>query len=96
MPTNRTRRRRRHGSAEEVAAWDAVFRFGRDFWGELRAFGTVTVSPHGQVSPNDLAEAWERLGPAFLATWTPEPRRPEPWVVTALAQADQDPAEAAQ
>jgi hypothetical protein len=88
VPTNRNRRRRRHGSAEEVAAWGAVFGFGLDFWGELRAFGTVAVDPYGQVSPEDLTEAWARLGPAFLATWTPEPGRPEPWAAAAAGRAE--------
>jgi hypothetical protein len=84
MPTSRTRRRRRHGSAEELAAWDAVFHFGWDFFGELRAFGTVAVDPYGRVSADDLAAAWERLGAAFLAGWTPELNQPEPWAASAL------------
>jgi hypothetical protein len=81
MPTTRNRRSRHRGSAAEVAAWSAVFEFGRDFFGELRQFGGVAVDAYGCVERQDAAAAWSRLGATFLQGDAIDPRR-QPWAVS--------------
>jgi|GEM_PF-4492680 len=76
MATNRTRRRRGHGSAAEAAAWEMVFDAGYDFFGELRDLGVVSVDAYGRVDPADAAEAWRRLGAHHLAGRKPDSHRP--------------------
>ena len=80
MPTKRRSHKRQRGSAAEVAAWEMIFRTGRDYFGDLRRFGTVEMIGLGVVSRADAAEAWARLGAYFMANYQPEPDR-QPWAV---------------
>ena len=87
MPVKR-RASKRKTHTVTAEAWDLIFECGRDYFADLAAIGLV--QPHRLPESADraaaqaawdaaLRDAWARHGPAFMATWVPQPGRATPW-----------------
>lgn len=76
MPIKRRLQKHRFANFTEVELWASTFETGADMLGLLEHSGI------GPVQHDDIAEAWRRLGPQFLATR--DRTRPEPWAITNL------------
>ncbi|CAN7517042.1 hypothetical protein [Mesorhizobium caraganae] len=77
MPVKRRVAKRRTDSTAEIAAWSDVFTCEFDFFNDLEPFGLFTDEEVKAAAP----EAWQRLGTAFLASWTPTDTRETPWAL---------------
>lgn len=79
--------RNRQALEMEVGYWRTLFGHGYDFFGDLRTLGLHYDSGHEQEQlAEEIDAAWQRLGTAFLATWTPTPHRPRPWAEVQLGK----------
>ena len=85
MPLYRRTPKRRTDGSEEIEAWTDVFLFGCDFSNGLERAGIP--APHGRPDRVLLEQAWQRLGPQFLATWG-GPGDREIWAVRELEDPD--------
>jgi hypothetical protein len=76
MPVKRraVKGRRRMSEAEELAAWDTLFRDGFDFFGE-------TGLPNDAAAREAACEVWPRLGTAFLTAYEANPGVSPPWAL---------------
>lgn len=82
MPRKRTRSKRHNLEAQRFT-WESVFDCGRDFFGELPELGVAT-DKYGRPDPDEAREAWQRLGPDYLAS---HPREKSPGIqIWALEQ----------
>jgi len=80
MPTKRRTPKRRAAGSDEIEAWTDVFLFGCDFSRGLTKAGIAAL--HGRPDRALLEQAWQRLGPQFLATWKAPRRWPLPMAPT--------------
>ncbi len=74
MPVKRRAAKRRLSEAEELAAWDILFRDGFDYFGET---GFATDAEAREAA----REVWPRLGAAFLAAYEASPGVSPPWAL---------------
>ncbi len=87
MPVRR-RKGKRLARIDEHAAWSDVFECQYDFFGELPSIG-VKTDQYDLPDPKVAAEAWQRLGAAFMAEWRSRPHHPdesEPWALTTFGE----------
>ena len=81
MPAKRRSINRPATSAAHLLAWDAVFRFGGDYF--CRATMMFNYSEPYLIPRKDIAAAWKTYGRDFMATWEPDPKgRQVPWAYT--------------
>ena len=85
MPLKRRTPKRRAAGSEEMEAWTDVFLIGCDFSRDLQKAGIP--APLGHHDRACLEEAWQRLGPQFLAQWG-GPGDREIWAVRELGDPD--------
>ena len=79
MPVKVRRPKRRMSVAAELEAWSVLFATGYDFFGDLGF-------PKQEEARKAARDAWERLGPAFMARWTPSSARSVPWALEAFGE----------
>ena len=87
MPVKRRVEKRRVSADAELAAWRETFTHGHDFFGDASDYTGLTEPVHVSLEDRPGAarkwreaasEAWQRVGPAFLAEWTNED---QPWAL---------------
>ena len=78
MPVKRRNAKRRLSAEAELEAWADMFESGYDFFGDLNVFDIMTDA-EGRAA---AAEAWRRLGAAFLAEWKPTVTTAKPWATS--------------
>lgn len=69
--------------AEELQAWDSLFRFGQDYFSALAVLGCPSwhadrAGFHRWIE-REAPIAWKRLGSAFMFSWRPDSGHPRPW-----------------
>jgi hypothetical protein len=79
MPAKRRVSKRRLDSTVPLEAWEAVFLYGNDYFGDLKRHGYASA----ETMRRDARDAWRRLGDAFLREYDGETA---PWALSAFGE----------
>ena len=66
---------------EEVRAWACLFETGRDYFANLDVLGLDYRFGVPDPVPIDVRDAWDRVGPTFLAERAYHPHPRVPWAL---------------
>lgn len=66
MPVKRRNAKRLVSAEREYVIWEALFASGRDYFSEAGEIG-LAMSASGTVPIEAAREAWQRLGPRYMA-----------------------------